>query len=229
MSLQQLLISQKIAGGGGGSTVTIDASNNGTGSFNSGGLTSVTVTLTVASNSNRVVYVYVCGGGTGGVEDVTGVSSNVDGALTDIGTATDSNFLYVSVWRLLNPTAGAHTFTASFGSFTTTDAVAFAISLYNVNQTTPNDTLVTASGSSTGPTASGSLVTGDMAVGALMSDDNAGIAVTTGTQQREVENIGGGNDTSGSLATNTGNGTIAITWSQDATGWAVAYVPVNQA
>lgn len=100
--------------------------------YDSDGTASGSVAVTVAAGNRRCLIAQV--GTFGG--SVTGVSSSVDGALTQVGTTASGADGETSQWRLTNPTVGAHTITVTCGGGTT--EIAGVVSVWDdVNQTTP--------------------------------------------------------------------------------------------
>lgn len=213
------------AAAGGGNTVTIDTSAKG-GGF--GATVNASLSITVASNSNRVLYVFIGTGSSSGTDEVGSVSSSLNGALTQVGSAaSDSAWQNSQVWRLINPSVGTHSITTSLGGQALSEIM--AISLYNVDTTTPNDTITLGNGTAASSTPSGSvtLTTGEMAVGFLGTDGETGLSVTVGTQRQETENVQ--SDSAFSLATNTGTGTVSVAWAATSATYALIVVPVNAA
>jgi hypothetical protein len=208
---------------GGGASVTIDTSSS-SGAITTG--SDYTLAVTVAGNANRVLYVCTGSGVAAGADDINAVSSSVDGAFTEVGKVSDSNWCNSQIWRLVNPTAGAHTITVDVLN-NAVQSVGFALSLYNVDTSDPDDAPATANGTGAAPTAAVTLTATEMAIGILFTDSATGVSVTTGTQRQEVENIGA--DTAGSLASNTGSGSVSITWATVSELYAVVVVTVNSA
>lgn len=205
---------------GGGNSVQLDttaaeASPGTTGDF--------TISITVGNNANRILYVGVAKGGTGGTDTINGVSSSVNGAFTEVTTngVSDGNWVNIQVWKLVNPSTGAHTITVDTSA--TAQYCGHAVSLYTVNTNSVNGTIAISSGTGTAPSATSTLGSGGMALGFLCTDSETGVSVTAGTQL--LENEGVSSDIAQSTANRTGNGTI--TWATTSNGYAVAVVPVN--
>jgi hypothetical protein len=220
------LTSQGGGGGGGGGSVTIDTSTK-KGGVNANNFT---LDITVASNSNRCLYAFYAGGVTNGTDEVTSISSSLNGAFTELQRQSDSNWLDTQVWRLLAPSTGTHTVTFTvLGNSTMQEGM--LISLYNVNQSTPNDTVVAATGASATPSGSATLASTDMLVGFMNTESGAAgsVSVQTGTQQQETEDIATLGDISASLATNTGSGSVTIQWGTANVNYCYLLVPVNSA
>lgn len=217
-------------GGGGSQTVTYDTSAKST--FTAASATA-SISITVGANANKVLYVFAgVGDGTLANRTVDSVSSSVNGAFTAVssGLADDGNFMHLESWKLVNPTAGAHTITVTYvPSGTAEQVLAFAISLYNVDQTTPNGTPTVVNGSvaSTAPTAAVTLAANEMAIGAIATDSGPVLSVTTGTERQVTQNVAG--DTAYSLASNTGSGSVSITWATGSEAYALVVIPVKGA
>ncbi|MCA9061772.1 MAG: DUF4347 domain-containing protein, partial [Planctomycetaceae bacterium] len=121
------------------------------------GANSLTWSHTVNSGTDRVLYVQIAIDGLGaGVNSVTygGV------ALTQVGRGTGNHA--VEIWRLIAPSVGTANVVISFGG--TTAAAAGAMTLNGVDQSTPNGTFVSASGTSTTASVNVSSATGDLVI-----------------------------------------------------------------
>jgi hypothetical protein len=214
--------------------VTIDTSAQSTKDAVTGIPDTRAVVITVASNTDRALFVCTpIGDATLANRTVNGVSSSLDGAFTHVGSsdADNSNWSRVEWWYLLNPSVGAHTVTVTFASGTTAldSAAALAISLYGVDQTTPVGTPSTdASAASTGGSGTVTLASGDMALGGISSDATT-ITTTVGTeQQKQIDVATASPDNCYELATNTGTGSVSITFTSGTTGYAISVIPVLQ-
>lgn len=221
------------AAAGGGDTVTIDTSAQSTKDATAGIPDTRTVAITVASNTNRALFITTpAGEGTLDVRTVDGVSSSVNGAFTHVASSDADNGTWSRTewWYLLNPTAGAHTITVTYATGTTSidSAAALAISLYGVHQTVPVGTpTVDASTGATGGTGAVTLSSGDMALGGISSDATT-ITTTAGTElQKQTSVPTGSPDNCYELATNTGTGSVSITFTSGTTGYAISVIPVK--
>lgn len=210
--------------GGGGSNVTYDTSAESTGGT---ATNTQTISITVAANSNKLLLVFPSAGNDNLANAVvTVVSSSVDGAFTSVGGVNGTAWVRTECWRLTAPTAGAHTLTVTWTN-TCSQVYATAISLYNVDQTTPVGAATTSGGSGTGPTGAVTLGADDMAVGQCATDAEGTLASTVGTHRQNIASLGADIDVS--LATNTGTGSISTTWTSGNDSFAVVVVPVNGA
>ena len=213
------VIAKNNTAGGGGTVTVITSSNDGGGESP----TTDTLVLVVSGETDPVIYVGTGTGSSGGVDGITSVSSSINGAFTELAQATDSNWVNGQMWRLTGPSNGSHTITITYDG--PIHGGACGVLLSNVSQGTPNGTVVTATNTGTAPTASATISSTGMVVAFVVTDDNDGFAVTTGTQLEEIEGIGG--DTGLGLAYNTGSGSVDVTWATDSEGWVVLAVPVN--
>lgn len=207
--------------------VTIDTSAKSTGGID---VTTQTISITVGNNANRLLIV---GGGAGGNSSsnrtISSVSSNVDGSFgTNIGGGDDANWTAARMFKLVNPTVGAHTITVTWTG-QVRQGLAMAISLYDVDQTTPVGTVTSVSGTvaTTAPTGAVTLASGDMAVGFICTDSENTLTNSVGTERQKTLNIDG--DTAYSLATNTGTGSTSITWATASEKYAAIVAPIKVA
>ncbi len=113
-----------------------------------GGVTSFTCSVTVSgSNSNRALFVTIAWE-TAGPITVTGVTTNQNSgaSLTSVGSRASGDF-GTAIYRLANPDAATHTLTVTFSGNIISRAHAVAYSLYDVDQTTPEDNYTSATAS----------------------------------------------------------------------------------
>jgi hypothetical protein len=146
----------------------------------SAGGTSITFAHS-SSGSDRVLYVFVL---KRAADTITGVTYNSD-ALTSIATITSpGNILNATLWRLIAPDSGS--FNVVVSSSSGQRMLAHAVSLFGVDQTTPNGTVVTAAGASQNPvthpsaTVSCSATDFVIAAAALQNDDNTSTLTASG-------------------------------------------------
>jgi hypothetical protein len=141
---------------------------------------STTIDHTVSSNPNRLLKVDVI---SGMIAHVSGVSSNVDGALTSRAVAS-TGAVGVRSFTLVNPTEGRHTLSVDFsgGQASTTIVVT---EYRGVHQSTPiRGTPVAADGNGTTPSVTAQTAAGDLVVDALFSFQDA----TVGADQTLLGN-----------------------------------------
>lgn len=188
---------QPAAGGGGGGDVAVDATSSDA-AWNSDDGTTGVCSITVGSGSNRAIYACVQWiDGLAGNASVSGVSSNVDGAFTLVGSSTitraDGADFGTAWYVLTGASSGAHTITATM-SENTDSLLCDAISFENVNQTTPSAGVDTQDVSNTGTTYTHNITTvaGDMALSVMLNALGVAAAhdVTTGTLQWELQETG---------------------------------------
>jgi hypothetical protein len=141
---------------------------------------STTIDHTVSSNPNRLLKVDVI---SGMIAHVSGVSSNVDGALVSRAVASTGT-VGVRSFTLVNPTEGRHTLTVGFsgGDASTTIIVT---EYRGVHQSTPiRGTPVAADGNGTTSRVTAQTAAGDLVVDALFSFQDA----TVGADQTLLGN-----------------------------------------
>lgn len=168
-------------------TVAIGAADN-TSSLTTGSLTS--------GGSNRVLYAAV-GSGAGTPTDPAGVKWGGSGgtSMTQLGSTLNlgANSKW-SLWRLINPTAQSSTVYASWGG-NQDERWIIAVAVEDADQTTPNNTVATATGATTtNPTVNATSVSGDLVLDfvAFLNGGGNSIALTAGASQTELEDISGG-------------------------------------
>jgi hypothetical protein len=132
---------------------------------------STTINRTVSSNPNRALKVDVL---SGIVAHVTGVSSNVDGALTPVVVASTGT-VGVRSFILVNPTEGSHTLTVSFsGGNESNNTTILVTEVQGVHQSTPiRGTPVADDGTGTAASVTVETAAGDLVVDALFSFQDA--------------------------------------------------------
>lgn len=169
----------------------------------------------------------------GGVNVVTAVSYN-GVALTKIGEVPwTSGQGVISVWRLLNPAAGSHTVAITHNG--DLPVVYTAVSLSGVHQTTPEGTVVTASGSSATASATVTSAGGELVVDFAAVDQDNGATATVGSGQTQRTNVSSALglqflDVLGLVSTEPGAGSVTMDWSlSPVDAWKTVAVPVKPA
>ena len=210
----------------GGASVAIDTTAKDGGTLLPN--TSLTFDIAVATNSNKCLLVFGgAGDATAAERVITGVSSSLDDALTAVPSSSiaSSDWVTASAWYKVNPTVGTHTITITYTNVVD-QGDGFALSLYNVNQSTPFGTAVTATGISTTATGSATLASTEMLC-ACICTDAAALTNTVGTRKQYDANVG--SDTTFEMGTNTGTGSIAYTSTLSSDDWVWCGVPVKSA
>lgn len=186
---------------------------------------------TAETGSNRCVYLFVGNGKSSGAGAATGVTLGGQ-AMTEVQTrVTDSNWVSIQVYRLLEAGIAAMSGVAgSVANITGFDQVGLvAFTLTDVDQTTPETSPQSGSGSGTTAQASASVnsTSSGLVIGAIMSDSESGI---TESNTLIVKTAVMNSDTicAGQQATGTGSA-INLSWSQANTGWAVRNFNVQSA
>lgn len=188
--------------------VAIDATGSGTSNL----ATSLTKAAAIAANPGRCLYVFIFAYN-GGTNSVSGVTHN-GVAMTSIGAnnASGGSGAYLTAWRLANPTSGTNNIIASFSDSLTLAGLTF-ISLYNVDQTTPENTVSLGSGLSNSCTgALGGLV---LAVAAWADNNSSleGISEGAGQTARVRVDATSGFTLSHEIGTKAGAaGTISVSY-----------------
>jgi hypothetical protein len=98
---------------------------------------SVDVNLTIASNRDRYLLVFIIAGDPVAPIDLSSVNWNTSEALTELLDFSTASFNRLWIYGLKNPTATTANVTAAFASAGNDDVAVIAVSLYNVDQTTP--------------------------------------------------------------------------------------------
>jgi hypothetical protein len=149
------------------------------------------MTITVAANANKALFACIqWTDAAAGTATVNGVSSSVDGAFTAVtgselvATAGGAVDVGISWWVLVNPTAGAHTVTATMSAATDAKVVNL-VSVYNVNQVTPYANVDTDDLGADPAIPADDVITtadGDMAISAMTYNNGTNaISITAGT------------------------------------------------
>jgi hypothetical protein len=116
-----------------------------------------------AGGSNRVLYV-LAGSGAGTPVDPSAVKWGGSGgtSLTKLGATLDmGSNAKASLWRLIAPATGSNTVHVTWGS-AQDERWVIAVQVQDADQTTPNNTVATATGTNAAPTVSATSVAGDL-------------------------------------------------------------------
>ena len=218
-----------VAGGGGGScggsAPTFDAASEVAAPGN--GVATISWSHT-CTGADGLLCVFIGQGVTGGTPvTINSVTYNGDALTKLTGYASSFNFCHVDMWYRVAPDTGG-SFTIEITAASAVDQlVGSAISLANVCASTSFGTPVPATGTASPATTTVTSAATELVVGCLFTDDNAGIAVTTGTERFEIEDIE--SDTSWSGLTATGAASVSPAWSIDSApqDWACSAVSVK--
>lgn len=162
------------------------------------------------------------------------VSATYNGvAMTPITgfSATDGTFVKIRGFYLLLPPTGVHNVVVNYGG--SEDMVgAGAASFTGVDQVTPLGTAQAtgASGTAAATASPVASAVGDIVIGAIASDSDGVNAITingAGTSLWEVEGVG--SDADFAMGTWAGASSVAVGWTQNNTGYAVAGVSIKAA
>lgn len=172
------------------------------------------------SGSNRVLYVGVASGAAATVTPST-VKWNTSESLTQISSTLNigsSSFGKFSVWRLINPTATTSTVDVVWPSNQDERAV-IAVSFKDANQTTPNDTVGTGTGTNLNPIATGPSVLDNLVlnfVHVLSTTGSSSLGITANGSQSSKQEIEGstvgGFHAVGASTLPAGGATTAMSW-----------------
>lgn len=173
------------------------------------GTNTVTTGNLVIGGSNRVLYVFV-GNSDGTPQTVSSVTWNVASpeGLTQVHDTGTTNFIRVEVWRKIAPTAATDNVTVTLAG-STTAVVVVAVAVEDIDQATPNGTIVNTTGTGSGD----SSLAVSSAVGKLALDflyrltDNASV----GAGQTQLESLFQ-TEGNGSSSTEAGAATNTFTW-----------------
>lgn len=197
--------------------VTVDTSRWG---GTPGPGTSLTFSVTVGANSNRALLVATNGELSAPPITITGVTY-AGSALTNVGAGSTT-----IIWRRTAPSTGANNVVLTFSGYGR--AWNSTLSAYDVDQTTPTGTAVSASGTSTTPsTGSITVPTNGLAFGFTRNGYTTGGAPSAGGG---VTSIGSSREGGGGTATASGyrstTGAISYTIPGSAS-WIALGVPIN--
>lgn len=190
--------------------------------------------------SNRVLYV-LAGSGAGTPVDASAVRWGGSGgtALTQISTTLNLGVnAKMSLWRLIAPATGSNTVHASWGS-NQDERWLIAVQVQDADQTTPNGTVATATGTDAAPTAAAASVSGDLVLDFMSWLDLGGRNLTVtddvpdSLQELEAGAISAYEGAGASRETASGTSTTC-SWTLSAStggdgGWGIFALAINEA
>ena len=195
-----------------------------------------TGSLTV-SGSNRVLWVHV-GSGAGTPVDPTSVKWGGSGgtSLTQISTTLDvGSNEKISVWRLISPAATSSTVYVTWPS-AQDERWIIAVAVQDADQTTPNGTVATATGTSNTPSVAATSTSGQLVLDFVSFLDTGSDTLTVGAGQTQLENIAGGAFSSfegSASSTETASGSsTTMSWTisdVSVNGWGIFAFAINDA
>jgi hypothetical protein len=143
--------------------------------------------ITVPAGTNRILVVSSADFEPGGNTAMDGVSSDLDGAFTQVGSNVNIDNANASLWYLLNPTEGEHTLTPSYGDGAgNTPNGLSAHAWTGVHQTTPFGTAATDTGTSTSPSVTATTAEGEVVIDTVAIQPSVTYAV--GADQTQIAN-----------------------------------------
>lgn len=178
----------------------------------------------MTNGSNRLLIVSVAAEDYS--DNVTSITYN-GVALTLIGAHSRTFAGNVELWYLLNPPSGTYDVIVNYSS--SCDFVCGAVSLVNVNQTTPLGTVAVADGSTASSTVNVSTAsTNELVVDVTLSENQT---ITAGASQTQLWKLAPPtpNFNAGATSTEPGvAGTVTMSWALAASGrWTIVATPVK--
>jgi hypothetical protein len=173
---------------------------------------------TVGAGSNRIIVAGICE--RFAPTKITGVTSSVDGAFTQLIYGASG-----SIWYLVNPTAGAHTITASFSE--AQNSAGNSASFSGVNQSSPfsaaTQTEASTTYSTTVESAPDNLILSSLCVSASNTE-----TTTPGTNETELWEVDAGivgtSNRISALSTKQGDSSVNVTWTVGGSNSGVQHV-----
>jgi len=210
-------------GGGGGSPAIVDSTSVG----DNGGGTSLESASFTVSGENRVLYVMA---GSGASSPVTANSVEWGGSggtsLTQISTTLNMQADYgrMTLWRLIAPTAQTSTVYVTWGS-SQDERWIIAFAIENCDQSTPNNTIATATGTNAAPTVNAISSANDLVLDFMswLELDGDSYTCTIGANQVQSANLGGGafnpNEGAGASHETATGASTTMSWTISGTGY----------
>lgn len=150
-------------------------------------------------------------------------------ALTQIGRQTNSNTVTVTAFRLIAPDTGSNTLAIS-GNGGSDDLLYTIISLTGVDQTTPEGTIVSGTGTGTSPSLSVTSEADGLVIDALAVLMTAAQTITVGAGQTERHNATNAPDLRGGVSTEPGATSVTSSWTISASAtYTNLAIPVSPA
>lgn len=182
------------------------------------------------SGSNRLLLVAVCYAA-GNSRTVTGVTYN-GVALTSVGSlnnTTDGANNAVHLWRLIAPSTGSNTVTATISGPPATTVLVVA-SYTGVNQTTPLGTPTTGSGSNAAqPSINVTSATNELAFDALCTLNSSADTFTANGGQTKRASGDDSDEIGGAVSDKAGAASVAMGWSSPTRYWSQIGVSIKGA
>ena len=161
--------------------------DNSVEAFSASAATTLETATFAVGGSNRVLYVFVATGA-GTPVDPSAVKWGGSGGTslaqisTTLNVSANGKF---SVWRLIAPTAQTSTVHVTWGS-SQDERLIIAVSVKDADQTTPNGTVATATGTSASPSVAAASVSGDYVLSGGFWLDDAGSSRTVAVDASET-------------------------------------------
>lgn len=160
--------------------------------FSAGNVTNLSTASFTIGGANRVLYVWTASGA-GSPVGATAVKWGGSGGadLTQLGsTLTVGSFGRLSLWRLIAPTAQSSTVYVDWGT-NQDETFIIAVSVEDADQTTPNNTVASGTGTNLTPSAAATSVSGDLVLDGFFYMDGGADqeTFTEGAGQTVIETI----------------------------------------
>ena len=210
------------AGGGGDGSPAVESWGLTNNTFVS--LRFQTNSVTVAG-ANKLLLFFI-GIGVSSQNQTTNVSyGGVN--LTKLWATNGPSWVVNECWYLLNPSSGTASIIVEGATGYTADQMChWWVNVTNVNQSTPVGTVVTASGTSTGPSVTVAGATGDLIISGLSTDSGATLTASTGSFVTNKLNVG--SDTAYASTTNAGGASVAMSFTTASEHWALGGVAIKK-
>jgi hypothetical protein len=141
--------------------------------------------ITVPAGSNRILIVSSADFEPGGNTAMDGVSSDLDGAATQLGSNVNLDNANASLWYWLAPTEGEHTLTPSYGDGASNSPNPLGAHAWTgVHQSTPFGTPATATGTSDSPSVTATTASGEVVIDTVAIEPSRSYAV--GADQTQI-------------------------------------------
>lgn len=198
--------------------------------------TSFSTTAAAVGGSNRVLYAFILTGATT-VLDPSTVNWNTSEALSQVGSTINLGAnVKLSLWRLINPTAGSFSLSVTWAGNQEEISVIW-VSVKDADQSTPNGTVATATGSGTTATVNATSAAGELVLDGVGTSDNGAnnLTLTVGADQTSNQEVDGadlGFESSGSSRETAAGASTTMSWTisgAPAFGWGMFAFQVNAA
>lgn len=186
--------------------------------------------IAIPSLTDGILIVSVADAQTNPALATTGISSDQDGALTQLGSTVNLDKANASIWYLLNPTAATHTLTPSYGGTANNASSLIAHWWSGVDQTTPFGTEASNTGTSDSPSVTVTTASGEVVFDSFAAQPSR--TVTDGADQTRIETnfVSATSNIRGHASRQAGADGGVMSYTLDLSGdWAALAVPLKPA